>query len=222
MSRLGEKILEKTLKYTIIVYMLKQFRTQHLKRILWVLLIIIVPSFTLWGVSSFLRAKKEGFYLSIDGRDLRLSEFTKYINTALVFYRFTLGEQFHSKVNQSLLEAKAVEIIALLWKAEQDNIKVEDKEIVAALRRFFSVNGQFDKELYLRFAEIGLRMSPRVLEEHMRKILLTDKVLDKYVRNIEIRDEEIKELYRKENEEACYSNLGITCSNQCVSRKLYN
>jgi len=196
-------------KLLLCFYMLKQFRTKHIKIILWGLLIVVVPSFVFWGVSSFFKEKKENIYLSIEGHVLSYPEFKNYITTAVIYYRLTLGEDFYTKISQSLIETRAYEILLLLWKAKKEKLEVADREVIEIIQNKFSIDGKFDKDLYLRYIKDGLRMPPRIYEEHIRKILTAEKVLDRYVRVIETEESEIKELYKKENEKVKISYILI-------------
>ncbi|MFH1767916.1 MAG: SurA N-terminal domain-containing protein [Candidatus Omnitrophota bacterium] len=183
--------------------MLKQFRSQNTKRILTILVVMVITSFVFWGVSSSLRSKKESPVLNINGQPIASGEFRELMTTSTIFYRITTGDNFYNVVNESLIESKAFEILLFLWKAKQDNITVSDKEVIDVLRRMFSFKSNFDKEIYGQAIQERMRMSPRVFEEHIRKILAVEKIVDKYVTNkTEVTDEELKEYYKNSNEKA--------------------
>ncbi len=194
--------------------MLKKFRARHIKTTLWILLIIIVPSFVFWGISSFIRNRKANAVVIVGDKSLSYSELKKYLIMANIFYQLTLGEDFYRNTNrQALIENKAFEYILLLKKAKEDNIKATDKEVVDLIKNIFSYKGEFDNEYYKRYVQGKWMMTPKAFEEYIRNIITADKVLDKYARNVKISDKEIKELYKKNNEKIKLSYIYIPYKN---------
>jgi len=178
--------------------MLSQFRTKHVKPIIWIILIAVASCFILWGTPS---SKKENFGLLIGKKRITKASFTDHITTAKLHYRFSIGEDFYDKVNDKQLEAKSFEMLTFLWKAEKEDITVSDQEVMKTIQTIFSQDGLFNKEAYLYFTQENLRLSPRKFEEHIRRILIIDKVVDKYIRSgIEVEESQIRNLYKKNNE----------------------
>ena len=62
--------------------MLNKFRTHHIKRILWAMLVVIIPSFVLWGGIAYLKGKNAETFVRIGNRALTLSDFKYYLSMA--------------------------------------------------------------------------------------------------------------------------------------------
>ncbi len=192
--------------------MLSKFRTHHIRAIFWGLVLLVVPSFVLWGVASYLRSQRENTYLYLGKERISYTKFRDYVTTATIYYRliFPRREDFYKNVNQQVIRSKAFQLILLLWKAKQDKIKVSDAELARYIERSFSRNGKFDKKFYYQFVTYNfpaLNMTPEIFERHLRRILVSEKVEDKYIRNVKVTDEEVKQLYKEENEKAKISYI---------------
>ncbi|MCM8826636.1 MAG: peptidylprolyl isomerase [Candidatus Omnitrophica bacterium] len=193
--------------------MLKKFRSRQVKIVFWILIILIVPPFFFWGVTSFTRARRENANIFIDGKHISSEEFREYQNTSKIYYRLIMGRDFSKQINQEMLDSKALEFLLLLWKAKKDKITVSDKEVIETIEKIFSVDGRFDKDLYLRYTKEGLGILPRTFEEYIRMILLSEKIIDLYVRNVEVSDDEVKEAYKKANEKVKISYIFVPYKN---------
>ncbi len=190
--------------------MLKKFRTRHIKTILWILLIVIVPSFVFWGISSFIRSRRENAVIIIGKHPLNSAELRKYLIMANIYYQIMMGENFYRSPNrQQLLENKAFQYILLLKKAKEDKIRASDEEVVNFIKKAFSINGKFDNEYYRRYVQGKWNLPPYIFEEYIRDMLTADKVFDKYTKNVKIDEKEVKELYKQENEKIKVSYLYI-------------
>ena len=205
-------MLQKNEKPLLCLYMLNKFRARHIKTTFWILLIVIIPSFAFWGVSSFIRGKRKNAIITVAGKPLSYSEFKEYLTMANIYYRLTMGQDFYAKTNQQMLETKAFQFILLLHKAKKDGIKASDKDVVKTIENIFSIKGRFNEEAYERNIKEQLMMTPRIFEEYIRKILTAGMVLDKYVRNVTVKEDEIKNLYKIDNEQVKLSYIYIPYS----------
>lgn len=182
--------------------MLTKFKTRHIKRILWVLVIVIVPAFVLWGSISFFSARRKSIIGKIENHFIKREEFFPYIQLARIHLLITQGRNF----NYSQLESQAWQFYILLWKAKKEGVKVTDEEVIREIKKIFG-GEKFDKESYFISLKENLRIEPRAFEEYIRRRLIIKKLL-----KIEVRDEEILELYKKDKEKAKISYLFIPYS----------
>ncbi len=190
--------------------MLKKFRTHHIKTVLWILLIVIVPSFVFWGISSFIRERRQNAVIIIGKHPLNSAELRKYLIMANIYYQIMMGENFYRSPNrQQLLESKAFQYILLLKKAKEDKIRANDEEVIDFIKKALSINGKFDNEYYKRYVQGKWNLTPHAFEEYIRDMLTADKVLDKYTKNVKVDEKEIKELYKQDNEKIKVSYLYI-------------
>ena len=188
--------------------MLTKFRTHHIKTTLWIILIIIIPSFIFWGVSFFISGKKQNTVITVAGKPMSSYEFNKYLTMAKIYYRITMGENFYAEINQNTIRSTAFQFILLLKKAKEDKIRASDKDVIKTIESKFSINGKFEEEIYKRYTQ-EIMMTPREFEEYIRKILTADMVLNKYVRNVTVKESEIEKIYKIDNEQAKVSYIYI-------------
>lgn len=184
--------------------MLKNIREKHAKRILWVLVIVIVPAFVLWGGSSILKGKRQKPLGMLDGRKIKPEEFQYYLDMAGLNHRMTalLSSNEEYKFPSSLdLSKEAWQYMLLLWKAKKENIEVTDEEVMERIRAMFSYQGKFNKDFYSRVLERGLKMPARMFEEYTRDMLKMDKLLDQNLQ-IQVTEDEIKNFFIKDTQKA--------------------
>ena len=183
--------------------MLTKFKTRHIKRILGVLVIIIIPAFILWGSLTYLSSRKKGILGKIENHTIRRNEFSPYIDMARLHLLLTIGRNF----GYPQIEAQAWRLYLLLWKVKKEKITVTDEEVIKRIREMFG-SEKFDQERYLRFLRYRLRVDPRKFEEYVRRMLMIEKLWNKLIK-IRVSEEEVLELYKKENQKAKISFLFI-------------
>lgn len=183
--------------------MLRLLRNKKIAKWIWVILaIIIVPAFVLWGSGSLIRSKDEPTYAGrIFGKKISFLDYRDALeavkNQAIIQY----GEEFSQK--QLNLESDVWYRLILLAEAKKHNIKVSDKEVVGLIQSypFFQRKGKFDNRTYSQMLEYVFRTPARIFEEQSRQNIMLSKLYNVVTKDINLRDEEIKEAYRKENEE---------------------
>ncbi len=182
--------------------MLTVFRERHMKKILWFLAVIIIVAFGFSGVSSLLDRKK--FIGIMAGKKISTSDFAYYEKMAKLFLLLHADES--KSVGQREADALALDFLVLLWKVKQEKITVSDKEVVEYIKNNLFSQNSFSKESYDNFIKrisqrYNLGLSLRNFEEYMRDFIKKDKLLKKLI-NIEIGEEEVKDLYKKDTQEA--------------------
>jgi parvulin-like peptidyl-prolyl isomerase len=185
--------------------MLKKLRKKKTAKKIWIVLaILILPAFVLWGSGSVTRSKQESSSIGrIFGRNISPLEFqdafTAVKNQALIQF----GDNF-SKIQKNLdLETRTWERMVLLYEAKRRGMRSSDKEVeeLIASYPFFQKNGQFDNGVYSEMLQYVFRTQPRIFEEETRQNILLGKLYKQVTNGIAVNDEEIKEEYRKFNEE---------------------
>ncbi|MDD2751887.1 MAG: SurA N-terminal domain-containing protein [Candidatus Omnitrophica bacterium] len=185
--------------------MLKKLRHKKTsKRILIFLAAVIVPAFAFWGFSSVLHGPQEQANIGkIFGRSISPLEFKEAINAVTNMAIMRYGDDY-TKIRSSLnLEAEAWQRLILLSEAKRKNIKVSDKEVVEYIESypFFQNKGQFDNRIYNEMLQYVFRTLPRDFEEQTRQNLMMSRLYRQVTQNLKLTDQEIKDEYKKTNEE---------------------
>jgi len=185
--------------------MLKKLRNKKTAKKIWIVLaILIVPAFLLWGLGGALRSQKETAYVGkIFGKKISLLEYKDAIgavkNQAIIQFGDNLSE-IQKYLN---LESQAWERLMLLTEAKKRKINVSDKEVIETIQKypFFERNGKFDNRLYSELLQYVFRAQARIFEEQTRQNLMLSTLYNQVTQNLKVNEEEIKQGYRKLNEE---------------------
>jgi peptidyl-prolyl cis-trans isomerase D len=188
--------------------MLKVFRKKHISKTIWIILaILILPAFVFWGFGSYTRSKREETYAGkIGNRAISLIDYRDaYIavkNMAII--QLGIPEDKLDEVGSYIdLNAQAWERLVLLDEARRERIRISDEEVVKQIESypFFQRKNAFDETLYNQILQYVLRTKPRDFEEETRQNLMIRKLYETATSAIKLSDQEIKEEYRKNNEE---------------------
>jgi peptidyl-prolyl cis-trans isomerase D len=184
--------------------LLKMLRKKKVaKRIFWVLAILILPAFVLWGSGSIIRGRGGPTYAGkIFGRKISFDEFAKEYQACRHQAIMMYGDQFNRLAKYLNLEEVTWNRLILLEEVKRQKIKVMDREVVEEITHlaFFQRNGQFDQRFYVNLLEYAFRTNPREFEEEIRKSLMISKLYALVSGQIDLKDGQIKDEYRKENE----------------------
>ncbi len=175
------------------------------KKIWFVLAIVIVPAFVLWGSGSLTRSQKEGAGAGhrMFGKTVSAEDFDNAMqavkNTLIMQY----GEDF-SQIQQMLgnnLEPMAYVRLLLLREAKKRKIKVDDAAVIGFIQRIplFETKGAFDNKAYTYMLTYVLRTQPRIFEEQMRQNLALGKLSEEITKGVTVTDKEVRDAYEKEN-----------------------
>ncbi len=185
---------------------------KHKKRILWAMLIVIVPAFVLWG-SSALRGDKENVIGQIEERPIKRDDFISYVELAQLYWM--LNAEPDQPLKREDIYALAADFYLLLYQADKENIKVSDQEVVQYVQKmpFFTTDGQFDSGKYQQFIEyvqrkIGRGFAARNFEEYLRSIIKREKLFNKHIA-VTVSEDQVLKAYKIDNQQAAISYLLI-------------
>lgn len=190
--------------YNYEVYMLEVLRRKGVnKTILWVIAIIIILSFGVFGTAYRLDnvVNSAG---SLYGHSVSIKDFQQaYLDARDQAIRM-YGDEFFKNGNRIDLEQEAWDRLILLKEAQKRAITVTDKEVVAYIASFpfFQHAGQFDQTIYemiVRNPSIFDR-STHDFEEGVRKQLLIKKLVDNVAPEMDLTEAQLKKEYQKRNE----------------------
>lgn len=190
--------------------MLTKLKSRHIKKILWATVVVIIVTFVFWGASSF-RPRKESIVGEIENHLISTQEFAQYIKLAQLHLIAQSTERPYSKLTAPAIERQAWQFYLLLKKTQKEKIQITDNEVIGRIQKMFSRNGKFDKDWYFRAIQIKLQVKPRIFEEYIRKHLTIEELFEKHIQ-VDVKEEEIIDAYRKDNEKAKIGYLLIPCS----------
>lgn len=185
--------------------MLKILRNKKTARKVWIFLsIIILPAFVFWGFSGAFRSKGERAYAGkVFGRTISILEFQDALQATKNQAVMQFGDKFDEIKQMLNLDSQAWERIALIIEADKRKITVSDQEVVRQIESysFFQRQGHFDNKIYTEMLHYVFRTQPRDFEEQTRQNLKLAKLYKEITKDVKLDNTEIKEEYRKANEE---------------------
>jgi len=188
--------------------MLKVFRKKHISKTIWIILaVLVLPAFVFWGFGSYSRSKQEESYAGkIGKRTISLIDYRDAYLAAKNMAIIQLGipeDKLDEVANYIDLNAQAWERLVLLDEAKRERIRVSDNAVVEQIESypFFQRKNTFDQTIYEQILQYVLRTKPRDFEEQTRQNLMIRKLYETATSGIKLTDQEIKNEYRKNNEE---------------------
>ena len=194
--------------------MLKLLRKKGVtKKILWVILVLIILSFGLFGTAYLVTNKKPVDYAgTISGKKVSAEEFSKAYQAVYVQALIRFGDKF-SEISRFLnLEAETWDRLILLREAAKRKIKASDEEVVQAIEQyaFFQRDGHFDPLLYNDILRYAFRVSARDFEEGIRDNLKFITLFQQITSPVAVTDKEVLESFKRENEKIQVSYILVT------------
>jgi parvulin-like peptidyl-prolyl isomerase len=197
--------------------MLAIIRDKHMKKILWGLVIIIVPAFVLLGSFSALKGRDRNVIAVFNNKKIKSEEFRKYMSTAYLYILMNMPES--NKVTENELRMLAVDFIILLGEAKKENIQVADSDIIDYIKlhpltaNFFVKGQKFESEAYAGFLKrlsqyYKIPLNPPLFEGYVRSFVTIERLLNNNV-NVSVSDDEMKALWIRENQKAKIAYLFI-------------
>jgi peptidyl-prolyl cis-trans isomerase D len=168
------------------------------------LIIGIGLPFLLWETTSSIRGRKaDAHYTKIFGKKISQSVFEDALRAVETQAKMQFQESFYELEKLLNLKSLALQRLILLYEAKRKKIKVTDAELINSIKYnpAFQKNGKFDKNLYQTIIRYKFRLQPRAFEEHLREDMLLKKLFDSVTNAVSLTDQEIKEAYKKENEQ---------------------
>ncbi|MCF7907618.1 MAG: SurA N-terminal domain-containing protein [Candidatus Omnitrophica bacterium] len=191
--------------------MLNNFRSHHTKRIIWILAIVIIAAFGLSGAGFYLSGRDKNILGKIGGEKITISELQEAIRMAKLQALLSGGD------SQSLtpldFERIGLDFLTLIWKANQEKIKVTNEEVKNYVINNIFGQKRFNQETYQNFLQAisrryNLNLNARMFEEHIRSFIKIDKLFQEHA-TVEVKPEEIKELYLRDTQKATIAYLAI-------------
>jgi hypothetical protein len=197
--------------------MLSGFKEKHLRRILWGLILIIVPSFSFFGAMYYIQNRTQGSVGTIGKRRISGQDFNRYLRMAELSYAISeMGKRQTQKNDYNTHAQKAWEYLMLVWKADQEKIKADDAETADFIQKMFFGNKPFNRDQYDRIVTRGLRFEVTEFEQCVRDFVRIGKLYKKYLKP-QISENEVQELYRRQNKKLKLSYLTFTAEKDATA-----
>ena len=191
--------------------MLKQLRNKKTARKIWIILAaIIVPAFVLWGSGSIGRSQRaSGTVGKLFGKNVTAIEYTDALEAVKNQAIMQFGDKFAEVQKYLNFQNQAWERIVLLQEAKKRRIKTDDREVITLIQSypFFQKKNRFDERLYEEMLKYVFRSQAREFEEHTRQNIILSKLYGIIAKDVFVNDEEVKNSYRRENEQVSISYL---------------
>jgi len=182
--------------------MLRKIRKTDIKKVLWLLVIVIVPAFVFWGASYFIRARTS--YLGkIYGKKVYPQEFEAFLQNIQALLFLQAGREALSGVQLNQLKTYAWQRLLLIEKAKRENIEVTDEEVLNYIKSFPFLNSQ-PSSLKKRYLSILKRLgiTPAQFEEFLRDLIRAEKLRERALKDVKVTEQEIRERFKRETEQA--------------------
>ncbi len=184
--------------------MVKALHNKRTQKMVWIVLaILILPAFIFWGINSTVREQKAPDSMGkISGAKVSFLEFREAIEATRNALTIQFGDNIRELEKILDLESRAWERLVLLHEAKRRKIKVSDQEVVESIQKnpIFLKKGIFDNFTYNQMLKYVFRAQPRSFEEQTRQNLMIYKLFNLATMDVRLKDNEIKDAYRKENE----------------------
>lgn len=182
------------------------------KIIFWILVVVCVFAFVLWGVGTYKHGSYGPNYAgAIFGKKISLPEFRKIHLGCLNDVRLRFGEKYREILKYIDLNNQAWIKLILLEHAKKIKIKVSDQEVIQEITTspLFNRDGKFRKDIYIRMLRYFLGTQPRDFEEQTRINLTIRKLYERQTKDIKLSDDEILKAYKEDNEETSVDYIKV-------------
>ncbi len=187
--------------------MLKGIRKKH-KTILWGMVIVIIPVFVLWGVGTRRGARGPRYAGSIFGKEISMEKYGEscraFVNQILLQYWLYRDRiDLERIIKYANPEAQGWHRLILLHEAGKEGIKASDEEVIEQIKSIllFQKEGCFDDALYEQYLKRPFGMEAKRFEFQIREGLIISKLSKRVVENVTVSEQEVREAYKKENQE---------------------
>lgn len=171
------------------------FMRKRMKLIFIIILLAIIPGFTLWGIVSVVKGPQERYSGELYGHKVKEKVYTQAYMAS--YWNAQLANR---QIDGERLNSMAWDRLILLKKADDYGITISDEEVARFIHQIFSYQGQFDKRLYIETLRRN-NISPMLYEQEMRNSLKIEKLNTLVMSTIKTTDYELYLDYLIQNEE---------------------
>lgn len=182
--------------------MLQFIRERAQGLIAWVIVILIIIPFALWGINQYFRGGSEQPVAKVNGNGIPQRDFQLAYQQERAFRQSLMGDNFNpALMDEDTIKKDALNRLirteVLAQAAISKGYRIGDDQLgqtITGLAQFQN-NGKFDTELYQRLLN-ARGMTPDVFEASLRRELLANQVLQGFTDSAMVMDYELDDLLR--------------------------
>ncbi len=181
--------------------MLQAIRDRVTGWIAWVIVGLIIITFALWGIDSYLQEGSNSFAIKVNGVEIMEPEVARVMQRQRMQMQRMMGDSYTpGMIDEKLLRSNVVDNLIrrqlLLQLAAEQGFVVSDQLLAARIRGIseLHVDGEFSLERYeMLLNQQG--MSPQGFEYDYRNDLLTSQILSGFNSTVGISDADVNLVY---------------------------
>ena len=176
--------------------MVFKFLRKYVKVFLWLMAILIIPSFILWGVGSSIRSyQKNREAGQIFRHRVSWDDYESSLRTVEMLLSLSNVQEYAQFLNPNDL---AWDRLILLHEAKRRKIGISNEEVITTIQKIpaFQGEGSFDARRYEEILERAFRTTPHAFEEEVRNTLMLSKLREQVVAEVSLNEETLKEEYK--------------------------
>jgi len=194
--------------------MLKKFKTKKTtEKLLWIVGATIGAAIILTIATKIPSLLKPKFYAGeVFGKKITVEEYQKVYFQNLILTKFRYGQMYETLEPLLNLEEQTWDQIILLREAQNQKIKVSDKDVIDAIAQYkiFFRKKKFDDLLYKQIIRTSLQAEVSDFEHAIRGSLIAEKLNKKITDTLTFSSPQILEEYKKQNTKAKISHTLIS------------
>lgn len=185
--------------------MLEGIRKRRNSLIILLAFAAIIIVFIFWGVGPSGDGSGQSMVAKVEGTPITVKEYSGLYKRQVDYYKNAFKEQFNDEMEEKL-DLKRTTLNMLISRAlaineaKKQGIEVTEKEVqeVIASMPVFHKNNAFDKDTYVQTLSQN-RLKPAEFEKSIEADILTTKMRDKVLKDINVTDEEVRKRYIEDN-----------------------
>ena len=162
------------------------------------IIILIIPAFVLWGVTSAIKTRSGNYAAKVFGKKISVLDYNNSFKACQIKAIMLWGEDYNKNAQFIDLESEAWRRIIFLEEAIKKGLTVTNDELINHLKRypFFQHQGSFDKQRYYYILARVFAVTPEQFEKIEKENLLIAKIQTHIADGILISDNELFEEYK--------------------------
>lgn len=197
--------------------MLQGIRDRAQTWIMWVIVILIIIPFALWGVHQYFGPAGDLPVATVEGRDITVREFHQVLQNQRFRLQSSLGAGELDDATEQGLKRETLERMVqeevLVSTAIANGMAIGDEQLAAVIHGLdvFQVDGRFSREQYERFLR-AQGYVPGGFEENFRRSLLTTQVQAGVTGSAFLTGPEVERLLRLQGQTRSFRYLVVPAS----------